>query len=241
MNDLERKLWHKVEKYLPILQIVPFVRMIAVCNNLAFGKVDEKSDIDIFIVAKEGRLFFVRSFVTFILHVLGVRRHGNKVAGRFCLSFFVDEKDVDLSRIALEKDIYLAFWVKNLVPVIENNFTGDFMKKNDWARTYFENDEEFVLKKDRIFKMNFAFKVLQGIFYVVLKGKLGNFIENRLKTWQLKRAKEKAKHIGEEGNVVLNEHILKFHNIDRRREYRSLWTAKFGNAKLKREKFLEIC
>lgn len=241
MNDLERKLWHKVEKYLPILQIVPFVKMITVCNNLAFGKVDEKSDIDIFIVAKEGRLFFVRSFVTFILHVLGVRRHGNKVAGRFCLSFFVDERGADLSRIALEKDIYLAFWVKNLVPLFDNNFTDEFMKKNDWARTYFENDEEFVLKKDKIFKMNFGFKFLQGIFHAIFRGKVGDFVENKLKNWQLRRAKEKARHIGKEGDVVLSEHILKFHNIDRRREYRGLWREKFGNAKLKSEKFLEIC
>ena len=126
---------------MPILRIIPFVKMVAICNNLSFGRVDEHSDIDIFVVAERGRLFFVRSFITFLLHISGVRRHGNKVAGRFCLSFFVDEEGTDLSKIALEKDIYLAFWVKNLVPVIDNGFASEFMRKNDWIRGYFEDDE----------------------------------------------------------------------------------------------------
>jgi len=114
MEELEKKMWKKARRYVRFLQIVPFVRMVSVCNNLAFSKVREGSDIDIFIIAKNGRLFLVRSFVTFLLQILGVRRHGKKISKRFCLSFFIDESVMDLSKIALENDIYLAFWIKIL-------------------------------------------------------------------------------------------------------------------------------
>lgn len=240
MNNLEEKYWRKVEKYLPVLQMVPFVKMIAVCNNLAFGKIDETSDIDLFVVAKSGRLFIVRTFVTFLLHVLGVRRHGNKIAGRFCLSFFVDEEAVDLSGIALERDIYLAFWVRSLVPVIDDGFSAQFLEKNWWILDYFEVDENLVLRNDRVFKSGSFKCFLNRIFGFVLRGRFGDFIEKKLEKWQLKRAGEKALLASEESSLLIGEHILKFHNVDRRRKYRGLWQDRFGESKISAEKFKEI-
>src|SRR3989338_10492249 len=120
MSELENNLWLKVGRYVPFLRIVPFLKLVAVCNNLAFGKVKEKSDIDLFIIAKSGRLFTVRILVTGILHCLGVRRHGKKIAGRFCLSFFVDDKNLNLEPIAIDKDVYLAYWIKNIRPVLDD-------------------------------------------------------------------------------------------------------------------------
>src|SRR3989338_8633583 len=145
MDDIERKLWNRVDRFVWWLRFVPFLRMVAVCNNLSFSKgtseklpsaastaslpcrrigntavastpcflaygsfsgvpkVDDDSDIDLFIVARAGRLFIVRSFSILILHVLGVRLHGKKIKGRFCLSFFIDDTALDLSKIAISR------------------------------------------------------------------------------------------------------------------------------------------
>ncbi|MDA1060915.1 MAG: hypothetical protein O3B47_03935 [bacterium] len=236
MTDLEKKLWKRVNRYVGILRIVPFVRMVAICNNLAFSMVDDKSDIDLFIVAKKGRLFTVRILVTLLFHVLGVRRHGRKVAGRFCLSFFVDDSALDLSGIALEGDIYLAFWIASMKPVIDDGVYGEFLDANSWIKEYFDEpispDYKYTLS-------NMSF--LKRLFEWFLNGRIGDFFENRMSRWQIARASKKALSAGDDANLIVEEHILKFHNIDRRREYRSLWFDRYGEAaKLSREKFSKL-
>lgn len=236
MNDLEKKLWRRVNRSLRFLKVVPFLKMVAICNNLAFGKVDEHSDIDLFIVAKRGRLFTVRILITFILHILGVRRHGKKVAGRFCLSFFVDDSALDLREIAIEKDIYLAFWVYSMKPVLDDSVSGEFLSANTWIREYF--DEIVEIDKSRIFAGG---SFLKSIMNFILRGSLGDFVENHMRKWQLKRAKGKLLTANKGASLLINEHILKFHNIDRRRDYRNEWFKTYGeNQKLNREKFLKL-
>lgn len=239
MSDTEEILWKRVDKYLPFLQMVPFLKMLSVCNNLAFSTVNEKSDIDVFIVAKRGRLFVVRSIVTFLLHVLGVRRHDDKVAGRFCLSFFVDEEAMDLSSIALEDDVYLAYWLRSMLPIIENErvFADRFLSANLWARNYFEESEKFALRRDKISRRNFVYSFLRRLSEFLLSGRFGNFIERKLEKWQLKRAREKAANASSEASLIMSEHILKFHNVDRRRKYRRVWFDTYGKEKLSDQKF----
>lgn len=212
--------------------------MVAVCNNLSFGKVDERSDIDLFIVARSGRLFIVRSLVTAALHVLGVRRHGKAVAGRFCLSFFVDDSRLDLSDLALEKDIYLAFWIKSLLPILDDGLASEFFEANLWAKGYFEREEYF--KSDYSRKIDSRSGV-KKFLEKVLVGRFGNKIENFLMSWQLERAKKKAEKVETESSFVIDRNILKFHNFDRRKLYRARWIESFGeNSKLTKEKFTTL-
>jgi len=236
-SEIEKKLWERVRRYVGILRIVPFLRMVAVCNNLAFGKVDERSDIDLFIVAKRGRLFIVRLFVTFLLHVMGVRRHGDKVAGRFCLSFFVDEDFLDMKGIAIDNDIYLAFWVRTMVPVIDDGVSGEFLNANGWVVRYFE--EDFEMDGSRVVGSG---GFLSKIFGWILGGWFGDKVEKVLKKWQMGRAKKKALEVDVNvASLVVEDHILKFHNVDRRREYRKKWFDKYGvKEKLDLEKFLSV-
>lgn len=236
MEDLEKQMWRKVKKYMRFLNFVPFLRMVAVCNNLAFSNLNPNSDIDLFIVAKTGRLFIVRIFVTGVLHLLGVRRHENKVAGRFCLSFFVDDSSLDLSSIAIEDDVYLKVWIKTLVPLIDDGVYEEFKKINFWV------DESFDSFPTVSFLDCVSVKSSSKSFFEwMLGGSVGNFFERILSVWQLKRAEEKAATLEDSSNLLISEHILKFHNFDRRREYRGLWRSKFGDDKLTLEKFRQLC
>lgn len=229
-------MWLKVKRYLPFLKFVPFLRMVAVCNNLSFGRVNKNSDIDLFIIAKKGRLFFVRTMVTFVLHVLGVRRHGDKIAGRFCLSFFVDDSHLDLSRIAIYKDVYLAFWVQSIVPILDDGISVEFLEANVWAKDFFESAKELDYSKV-VSRKNFVRKLMNGL----LNGRLGDFFERNLRTWQIKRSREKMLLVKDPSHLLVEENILKFHNNDRRALYRDLWTQKYGeDAKLSRETFMTL-
>lgn len=210
--------------------------MVAVCNNLSFSKVFENSDIDLFIVARKGHLFTVRIFVTVLLGLFGVRRHEDKVKGRFCLSFFVDDSFLDLSKIAIRNDIYLAFWIRSLKPVIDDGVSDEFLKANIWAKSYFEDGEGFEIDRGRVIKDFWIFKFFRSIFSLIF----GNWFETVMRNWQIKRAQKKALNCADNSNLIVGDSILKFHNIDRRELYREKWIKKFGAEKLTDERFLSL-
>lgn len=239
-ENVEQKLWEKVNKGLPVLRHIPFLRMVAVCNNLAFGKVDNGSDIDLFIVAKKGRLFLVRLMVTFLLHFKGVRRHGKKIAGRFCLSFFVDDSCLDLSRIAIENDIYLAYWIKTMMPVIDDGVFDKFIEKNKWCDRYFKNVEEFIKNRTKgIAEIKEIVLPEKKFLNWLLGGFFGDFLEFIIKKWQTKRALKKASKAGAQASLIVEDHMLKFHNVDRRQFYRDKWFSKYdSDVKLTEKRFL---
>ncbi|MDP2642627.1 MAG: hypothetical protein Q8P62_02190 [Candidatus Peregrinibacteria bacterium] len=240
MKEIENKLWEKARKYIKILQIVPFVRMVSVCNNLAFGLADEKSDIDLFIVAKTGRLFIVRTFVTLIFNFLGVRRHGGKIHQRFCLSFFVDDSALDLSKVAIDNDIYLAYWIKSQVPFINDGVSLELLKENEWAKKYFENENDFFIRANEILPVSNWYNFFRLVFEFILSGFFGGMIESVLKKWQMRRALRKAKKVLDASGIVVSEHVLKFHNIDKRKSFRDFWGKKYGESKITDSKILKL-
>lgn len=240
MKEIENKLWNKARKYIKILEIVPFVRMVSVCNNLAFGLADEKSDIDLFIVSKSERLFIVRTFVTFIFNFLGVRRHGDKIHQRFCLSFFVDDGALDLSKVAIDNDIYLAYWIKSQVPFINDGVSLQLLKENEWAKKYFENENDFFVRSNEIMPMYKKYSFFRNIFGFILSGFFGDITEKILKRWQIKRALLKAKNVPDSSGIIVSGHMLKFHNVDRRESFKNLWNRKYGDEKITDEKILKL-
>lgn len=92
--------------------------MIAICNSLSMYATHENSDIDLFIVTEPRMIWFVRFFVTLTLWMRGVWRHGEDIAGNFCLSFFITRDALDISLIAYADDIYLYYWLYYLKPIL---------------------------------------------------------------------------------------------------------------------------
>lgn len=226
-QEIDILLWNRVAKYGKFLQMVPFVRMVAVCNNLALGNVHADSDIDLFVVAKSGRMFLVRTFITFIFQVLGVRRHGKYVKHRFCLSFFIDDSNFDFSNIALDNDFYLAYWLPNIKPIIDNdNFSDEFLDSNSWIYRFFDN--KIFISKSKLLKIDKFYNSLNKLFSFIFSGFFGDFLEKRLMVWQLKRSKNKAKLATEKSSLIINEHMLKFHNNDRRSYYNNNLINRYG-------------
>lgn len=118
-SEYELSLFAKAARYCKPLRFLPGIRLVAICNSLSMYATDKGSDIDLFIVTKTGRLWLVRLLVTAYFQLLGVRRHGKKVAERFCLSFFVSEAGMDFAPFALENDPYLAAWLAHLKPIVD--------------------------------------------------------------------------------------------------------------------------
>ncbi|MFZ3233093.1 MAG: hypothetical protein WA194_06335 [Patescibacteria group bacterium] len=115
-SEGETALIRRAEKFCRVLVKFPGIRRIWVCNSLSMNAADGDSDIDLFVETAPGMLWTGRVMTTLFFSLLGARRHGNYVKGRFCLSFFAVE-NADLGKVAVADDAYLYEWVRRLVRV----------------------------------------------------------------------------------------------------------------------------
>lgn len=201
------RLWRKAKRWRFLFKILPFVKSVAVCNNLALNNATEKSDIDLFIITKRNRMFLARLIATAILHSLRLRRHGRKIAGRFCLSFWLSEDKMDFESLQIDKeDIYLAFWMKSLKPITGYEIFKKFMQINcKWLSGYFHCYQKADSKSE--IAVNEEKSLLAPI-------------DNFIGKYQLKRIEQRKKLLPDGRGINASCGMLKFHDNDRRYEFR---------------------
>ncbi|MBU1016325.1 gamma-glutamylcyclotransferase [Patescibacteria group bacterium] len=218
---IAEKFWNRAKLYGQYMRSVPFTKMIAVCNNLAYNNPSEQSDIDLFIVVKPGRMWLARFLITLILHFYGVRRYGNKVAGRFCLSFFVTSDKTDMREFELPgEDPYLAYWAKNLRPIFGEKDYLKFREQNkEWLAQYGLSFDDSYKKH----MYHYEEGPLKKFSEWLLGGFLGDQFEKLLKATLKKKTLRSMNNLGVNANVIVTDEILKFHNYDRRQEYLERW------------------
>ncbi len=215
-QKIAQKLWRKIKRFLPFIQMIPFIKMVAVCNTLAFDNPTPYSDIDLFIVTAKNRLFIARTLTTILFSVLGVRRHGHKIAGRFCLSFYVSEDGLNLEPIQLApNDIYLPYWILSLRPIYGQKTYNKFMESNAWIKDYFSGKRQ---TPGQILPAKILLRLFAKFQELIFKGRFGDMIEEKLYKLQQKRHARIAKTIDQSASVVISRTMLKFHLIDRRQE-----------------------
>ncbi len=133
-NIQEQALLKRGQKYIQKLSKIPGIEMIAIVNSLSMYATHEDSDIDLFIVTQSGLIWFVRFFATIILWTHWVWRRDADIAGNLCLSFIITTEAMDLSRIAIEDDIYLYYWIYYMRPIYVRNETYErFLAANSWV------------------------------------------------------------------------------------------------------------
>lgn len=220
---VSQKYWKKVRWFLPLIQFVPFIAMVGVCNTLAYNNASKDSDIDLFIVARRGRLFFVRFLTVVLFGLLGVRRHGNKTARRFCLSFYVDESALNLEKIQEhENDIYLPYWILTMKPIYGQKTYGKFVNENLWIQKYFQR----TLKMRQDFWGNNILKFFARLKEFLWRGKWGDALEKKLRDAQMARHQRNLRKLPDGASIVVSEHMLKFHNVDRRKDIAQRFEAR---------------
>jgi len=208
----EIRLFERTQKYLRFVSWIPGLRMVAVCNSLSMYASDADSDIDLFVVTDPDRMWFVRIVMSGIFQILGVRRHGNYVSERFCLSFFCTTKNMDFGAFAIDEDIYLQTWIQHLKPVLDTGGTyGCFLEANaGWTSvrpaseaTRFRSIEKPLPKE----WFGWLWNVLDTAFRRIFEPVTLCEYERLGKPW----------------GIIISNGMLKFHREDARKEIRNLW------------------
>ena len=219
-----------------LYRFCPFVRYVAVANTVAFETASDGSDIDLFIIVKKGHIHLARLFLFVATQLLGIRRHGKKIAGRLCLSFFMDDDPTtwDFSVIALSGgDPYLAWWLATLIPLYDpRDLHSELLKTNsEWLKREVGYEVPVIPDKDVLGRdpgsriknqKETFFKSLLEWFFVT---SLGHFLESLANKIILSRAHKKMSRLTSNTGTIISDTILKFHDVDRREEIREKYEA----------------
>jgi len=216
-----------------IARFVPFFRALFVCNTVASSAAKQESDIDVFIVIKKGRMWIARALTTFLLGLFRLRRSGNRIANKICLSFYVTDDRLDISGITIDMpDIYLMYWIDQLIPIYDpDDLHKTIREENKWVKGYLPHA---LLPYDMIARyrvMNAKFqKGIKRFFEVAWKGAYGDFLESQVKGMQKKKMKTNVGSAqGEENtHVIVEDTMLKFHENDRRDYFRKQWKERIS-------------
>lgn len=192
----------RIQQYAWAFRIIPGIKAVFFCNTTAFRSAQESSDIDLFVVCNNRSLWTTRMLLSICLHLLGVRRHGNKVAGRFCLSFFTTEQGAfHLQDLEIQKnnDPYLALWTATLECfVAEKGFLEQFQKHNDWIQKY---NVHFTQQRTPLLPF------FDSLYFL-------NFIEKNIKKIFLPTTQLQASQLQDLRGTIISDQYLKFHDND---------------------------
>jgi hypothetical protein len=125
-----RRLLARHRRVLRLLGRLPFVRMVAISGACAHENATD-DDVDVFLVAREGRAWGVCLALTVLSRLLGVRR-------TLCLNYIVDEAALALP----EHDVFTAAEVVGLRPLAGRETYRRLVDVNAWAARLFPNFRE---------------------------------------------------------------------------------------------------
>ena len=164
---MQNKYWSnllkKISKFKFLFKISPFIKEIFICNNLAFWCAGKKSDIDLFIVCKNNKIWTARCFLTLFTHIFKLRRHDNVINWRFCLSFWITDLWANkLSDIQIDqwKDPYLAIWTATLIPILDTWYFENFKLENKWINDYWLKFVNKKINKNKKWLIKIIFETL---------------------------------------------------------------------------------
>lgn len=202
-QELKEKLELHIKQLKLIAQAIPEIKDILLVNSYSLGALKPTSDVDLVVICEPRLLWWARLKLTATLEKAGLRRKPGHIEEQICLSFFVTADNINMQQIALHEDIYLHYWLANVIPLFGKHRT-DWLVQNHWV------------------KRTLPALTTKGSHQ--LKNKQFSFVSymaNQLvRIPMLARSKTKAKSLGPKSSIIITDTMLKFHNEDKRALYR---------------------
>jgi len=191
------KKWQTLLRRAWLFRHIPFIDAAFGSGSLALGNVSEDSDLDVLIAAQPGRIFTARAAAIIAFGTFGWRRskldHRESAADKVCLNHFVTP---DTYQLTLEPNDYWHLLYTQLTPIYgQTALIKKFNRANSWAGiSEYRLDARHKYQTASLFK-----RVLTSL----LTSSLGDWLEDRLKYYQIKRIESGLPRPGEQRPSVI--------------------------------------
>lgn len=129
-NDLAVKYLKKARRISALISHFPFVRSVMLSGSISKMYMDEKSDIDYFVITAPGRLWIARLF--FVLFHKLVMLNSTRL---FCYNYMIAADHLDIAK----RNTYTATEIVTLIPTYGSAGYHQFLESNGWVRDFFPN------------------------------------------------------------------------------------------------------
>lgn len=205
----------KAWRFARLLRFVPWIEAVYACNSLGFFHAKPESDIDLFIITRPGRIWTSRFFSVLIAELTGFRPKDSHAQDGLCLSFFAID-GVSMESAALGKnDLYFFYWMTKLVPLLVRGQAYErFWGANQWMQKIFPQME--IIRPPMSVRVDSRRRIGPS-------SKRGlNWLEAVFRALQLRLMPAYLKDAaGKDTGVIINNEFLKFHDHDRREQFRT--------------------
>lgn len=214
----------RAQRFTRTLVRIPFIRAVFACNSLGFANARAESDIDFFIIVQKNHIWAARLLAAGWAKLRKLRPMPGNRADKFCLSFFLADDSLDLSALRLSTDPYLTMWMTTLVPLYDpSNLRTAFWQANTWVHQALPNAAPRALAQQRRVSQSITARILTPLVHTRAFERMAEQLQRRALAPNLRTL------ANQDTRVVLNDHMLKFHDNDRRQEYAQSFASRLAN------------
>jgi hypothetical protein len=129
-NQLADDIMPFATKQASLIASFPFVRAVMGSGSFSKNYMDEKSDLDFFIVTSANSVWLVKTMLAVYKRVFLGNSHKY-----FCTNYFLDEHHLEID----EKNLFTATELATLVPLYNGAMYRKLIEANQWLREFFPN------------------------------------------------------------------------------------------------------
>jgi hypothetical protein len=195
------RLWRRARRFVRVLRLLPFVRMIAITGSLAMQNSAAGDDIDVLIVTAPDRVWLTRAFAIALVHA------GKLGGDTLCPNYVISERALTLEKHTL----FVAHEFMQMVPAYGLDVYQRMRAANPWIQSLLPNAvRPWQCELDRPAGL-IGRRLKRGLEWL-LAGRLGD----QLEAWEMRRKLRKFQsNLGRpHGDAILDHDHVKGHFDD---------------------------
>jgi hypothetical protein len=183
------RLWRRARRFVRVLRLFPFVRMIAITGSLAMQNSAAQEDIDVLIVTAPDRVWLTRALSIALVYA------GKLCGDTLCPNYVISERALALDRHTL----FVAHEFAQMVPVYGLTVYDRMRALNPWIQVMLPNATQPFWSQPEEAAGSIGHGLKRAL-EKLLSGRLGAALEN----WEMRRKIRKfQQRLGQPGGAAL--------------------------------------
>jgi hypothetical protein len=151
-----------------LIHSFPFVRSVMASGSLSKNYMDDKSDLDFFVITEPNRLWIARMLLVLYKRIFLFNSHKH-----FCINYLIDSNHLEIE----EKNIFTAMELATLIPLCDSKFYSELFNKNQWLNQFLPNHQQHS-ESAFVFRQQFFKKNLEKMIELIGADRLDIFFMN---------------------------------------------------------------